>query len=82
MNSPDIKTRVVNKVKQFYRKNRRRPSLLYLTLHEENELANLPVKILGLRLADRIAVNGVRQALDGQLLGMKIIWDSTEFKVE
>ena len=70
--------------KEFIKKHKREPNRLYLTGNDEGDLRTLPPTKIG-DLASLIIQYGPREAIKqvgNKFLGMEVIWDSHELKVE
>jgi hypothetical protein len=69
----EIKQEIVALMNDFFRKHGQNPTKLHLTLREENELILLPETDL---------IKGPRHTFKEGICGLKILWDSKEFKVD
>jgi hypothetical protein len=80
----DIRWQVNKKIHEFIKKNGYIPTKVYLPYDKELEIGNLIADDIGGPVASEMFVNGVRKALmeKGTLVGLEIVWDANEFKVE
>jgi hypothetical protein len=81
----DLLTRIKIKKKEFVKKNKgEKPTRLYLTPSDEQDILALPATEIG-NLASMIIQYGPREAIrqvGNRFFEMEVIWNSGEFKVE
>ncbi|GJQ51068.1 MAG: hypothetical protein K8F34_16680 [Candidatus Kuenenia stuttgartiensis] len=80
----DILIRIVIKKKEFEKRIGKKPTRLYLTSSDEQDITALPATKIG-ELAGFFAQYGAKEAIKrtgNKFKEMEVIWDSPEFKVE
>lgn len=78
----NFKDEVIALIEAFIAQNGKNPIKLFITPEKENEMYKLPNKDIGNKVSG-LTVNGPRKTFENKnFLGLKIIWDSDEFKVE
>ena len=80
----NVKRKIIDKQKKFIIETRQKPQKVYLTIKEEAELCELTRADAG-ELVEQILLFGPRNTFrdkGNMILGLEIVWDAEEFKVE
>ncbi len=83
--SENIIKQILDLKEDFIKKNQKIPTKLYLSKSAKLDFLRLTKKDIGSELVGKIYLNGVRKTLQeagNKILGMEIIWDAEELKVE
>ncbi|OGF52939.1 MAG: hypothetical protein A2Z21_01950 [Candidatus Fraserbacteria bacterium RBG_16_55_9] len=78
----NIRVRVTRLMHEVYDRGERL-MVIHLSRKEEEELGALGIDDLGHVMLEKVRQNGVRAAFSaGTFIGIPIVWDAPEFKVE